>query len=263
MTRRQLLDAAAVALAAITAASCAGDSDPASGTADDGEARATGRGAGSARLVSRPTASVSARTPPGLHPLAHAALLRVPHSGATVEPRPLVLTLHGAGGSPRNGLGPLLPLADELDLVLLAPKSQHGTWDVIVGRYGADVATIDALLAEAFDRCLIDPRRLAIAGFSDGASYALSLGLANGDLFDAIFAFSPGFSAPPERRGSPSVFISHGTDDPVLPVAGARRIAEQLRRGGYDVRYHEFAGGHAMPPDVVREAVRSWRRRMP
>ena len=41
---------------------------------------------------------------------------------------------------------------------------------------------------------LIDPSRIAMAGFSDGASYSLSVGLANGDLFSAVFGFSPGLA---------------------------------------------------------------------
>src|SRR3712207_7974813 len=51
------------------------------------------------------------------------------------------------------------------------------------------------------------------AGFSDGASYALSLGIPNGDLFTHLVAFSPGFAAPDGQRGHPRVFVGHGVDD--------------------------------------------------
>jgi len=51
---------------------------------------------------------------------------------------------------------------------------------------------------------------VAIQGFSDGASYALSLGLTNGDLFTHVIAFSPGFAAPAEQRGRPRIYVSHG-----------------------------------------------------
>jgi predicted esterase len=40
-------------------------------------------------------------------------------------------------------------------------------------------------------------------GFSDGASYALSLGLANGDLFTHVLGFSPGFMRVPRHVGRP------------------------------------------------------------
>lgn len=52
-----------------------------------------------------------------------------------------------------------------------------------------------------------------IAGFSDGPSYALSLGLANGDVFDSVIAFSPGFQVAESAGGRPGLFVSHGTED--------------------------------------------------
>jgi predicted esterase len=64
------------------------------------------------------------------------------------------------------------------------------------GSYGPDVDFINRSMSYVFDRYAVDPARLGIAGFSDGASYALSLGLPNGDLFSHIIAFSPGFMRP-------------------------------------------------------------------
>jgi len=160
-----------------------------------------------------------------------AALLQVPRTYDASRPAPLVLTLHGAGGTAEHGLGPLAGPAEDRGMLLLAPRSARATWDVIVGRYGPDVAAIDELLAQTFARYAVDPSRVASSGFSDGASYALSLGLANGDLFRSILAFSPGFVAPAEPRGTPRVFSSHGTRDAVLPIERcSRRIVPDLRR---------------------------------
>jgi phospholipase/carboxylesterase len=70
-------------------------------------------------------------------------------------------------------------------------------------------------------------------------------------------AFSPGFVAPPRRLGRPDVFVSHGVDDPVLPVERcSRRIVPALRRAGHRVEYRELAGGHVVPPAVAAEAAR-------
>jgi hypothetical protein len=70
--------------------------------------------------------------------------------------------------------------------------------------------------------------------FSDGASYALTLGLTNGDLLDSVLAFSPGFAAPMVTHGAPRVSISHSDDDRVLPIdrcctAPARTSAHDRR----------------------------------
>ncbi|MFI7657870.1 alpha/beta hydrolase [Micromonospora parva] len=168
----------------------------------------------------------------------------------------LVLLLHGAGGSARQGLDLLFPVADAQHLLLVAPDSSAASWDLIAGGFGADVRRIDALLATVFDGYPVAD--VTVGGFSDGASYALSLGLANGDLIDAVVAFSPGFAAPPVTHGRPRVFISHGVDDRVLPIdVCSRRLVPHLRDLGYDVTYEEFPGGHDIPVPVRDSAV-SW-----
>jgi predicted esterase len=127
---------------------------------------------------------------------------------------------------------------------------------VILGAFGPDIDFIDHALAMAFSRCAIDPARIAVAGFSDGASYALSIGIANGDLFPDVIAFSPGFAAPGREHGQPRFFVSHGTRDTVLPInSTSRRVVPQLEDAGYDVRYREFDGPHTVSPEIAREAL--------
>ena len=184
-------------------------------------------------------------------------LLYVPVSYDAARAAPLVLMLHGAGQSAEIGIRPFLSLADDAGAILVAPDSRGRTWDFLYGPYGADVAFIDRALAHVFERCAIDPNRIVIEGFSDGASYALSLGLTNGDLFSRIVAFSPCILAPAARVGRPRIFISHGTDDRILPIDNCgRRLAEQLVSTGYDVEFHEFAGPHMVPADMARAAIR-------
>jgi predicted esterase len=171
-------------------------------------------------------------------------------------PYRLMLLLHGAGGSPRQGLDLLLPLADQHRLLLMAPKSASGTWDLIVDGFGPDVRRIDRMLEEIFNSYPVE--RVTVGGFSDGASYALSIGLTNGDLFDTVVAFSPGFAAPLMVHGRPRVFVSHGAGDQVLPVdACSRRLVPRLETLEYRVTYEEFDGGHEVPEQVVEHAV-SW-----
>ena len=171
--------------------------------------------------------------------------------------RPLLLVLHGATMNAKQMLRPILAAADEAEVILLVPDSRSQTWDVLVGGYGPDVEFIDTALAATFAQCKIDPAKIAIGGVSDGASYALSLGVANGDLFSSIVAFSPGFIAPPGVVGQPRVFVSHGTQDRILPIdVCGRPIVAGLRGADYDVEYVEFDGGHEMPEGIVRAAFK-------
>jgi predicted esterase len=164
--------------------------------------------------------------------------------------------LHGAGGNAQHGLAPFLELANNERIILLAPESRRQTWDVLYGEYGADVTFIERALAQTFHRYAVDGQQIAIEGFSDGASYALSLGITNGDLFSHIIAFSPGFMAPAAVRGTPRCFISHGIHDSVLPIDRcSRRIVPQMQAAGFPVIYREFDGGHVVPPGIVREGL--------
>ena len=211
------------------------------------------------RLAARP-ATPARGSVPGPHALGLArgrdARLYVPSGYRADRPAPLAVMLHGAGGTAEHGMSLMRALADAAGLVVLAPASRQQTWDVIAGGYGPDVAFVDEALEATFERCAIDPRRLAIGGFSDGASYALSLGLTNGDLFTHVIAFSPGFMAPASQVGQPRCYVSHGTRDAVLPIDQcSRRLVPRLERAGYDVRYHEFDGPHTVPPDIAREAL--------
>ena len=258
LTRRRLLVVTGEIAAVCLLAAC--------GIRPSDEARRRpGQGDG-AVLTARPAEAPSESpdgppTSPGTHPLGlqedRDALLYVPPTVVPGTAAPLVVTLHGAGGDAAAGLALLQPLADERGLLLLAPASREATWDAIRGGYGPDVAVIDRALMRVFSGFAVDADRVAVAGFSDGASYALGLGLANGDLFRQIVASSPGFVPPgPPRQGAPPVFVSHGDADDVLPIdRTSRRIVPDLRDDGYDVTYREFAGPHTVPPDIAREAA--------
>jgi predicted esterase len=213
------------------------------------------------QLSSRPHRAAGGTPPTGLVSLQLSGsdrdgVLYVPPSYTPGHPAPLVLSLHGAGGSGRRSLRRLSPLADELGLLVLSPDSRESTWDVVRTEFGPDVEFVDRALDLVFARYAVDPARIAAEGFSDGASYALSLGLLNGDLFSNVIAFSPGFVLAEHRQGRPRCFVSHGTHDSVLPIDRcSRRIVRELRDDRYDVRYAEFDGGHEVPPEIVRAAV--------
>ena len=208
------------------------------------------------RVHVRPDPTVAATLPIGTSrvpsPSGRDALLHVPEG----EVRALVVVLHGAGGDGAAALPLLQQHADRLGLALLAPSSAASTWGAVRGGTDVDTPALRALLEAVLTRLPIDPERLAVAGFSDGASYALTLGLANGDVFRRVVAFSPGFEAADARRGTPRILVTHGTRDAVLPIGRtSRRVVPALLRAGYDVDYREFDGPHVVPPELAVAAA--------
>ncbi|WP_299952994.1 alpha/beta hydrolase [uncultured Modestobacter sp.] len=212
------------------------------------------------RLDSRPTQQPTGTAPgPGvsrldLGPEAE-VLLGVP-PGEPV-PRPLLVFFHGAGGTAEQSLAAVGAFAAARGVLVLAPTAAASTWDLIAGGLGRDVAVLDAALAQVFTTTPVT--RVALAGFSDGASYALSIGVANGELAPEVLAFSPGFVSSPGRYGRPRFWVSHGTHDRVLPVDRCgRRVSAELLADGYDVTYGEFDGGHAVTPELVTAGLDWW-----
>ena len=232
----------------------------------------------SGRLTVRPPTEVAyAPQPAGEFPLGLAegrdGLIIVPAGYRPETPTPLLIALHGASGSVQRVLYRLGDTVRGCGAIILIPESRWVTWDVLQGGYGPDprligpdVAFLDRALEYVFGRYRIDPTHIALQGFSDGASYSLSLGLANGDLITHIIANSAGFIAPPIDRdgrvqqvGAPKIYISHGTTDEVLPIAlCGRPYAYALSQIGYDVTYREFQGPHTIPPEVLVEMLAWW-----
>lgn len=187
-------------------------------------------------------------------------LIVVPASYDASKPTALLLALHGATGTPEHQLGLYRPMSSR-NVILVVPASRLYTWDLIVsrGQYGPDVAFLNHLLFRVFSTYNVDPEKLAIGGFSDGASYAASLGMSNGELFKNLLINSPGFAAPLSMLGKPRIFVSHGTEDKVLPIANcSRRLVPMLKQAGYPTEYVEFRGGHELKRDILQKMLAWW-----
>ena len=215
-------------------------------------------GTSPARLSARPRPGVArtlASGPLGLGKGGRDGVVQMP---ATLRdgPVPVLLFFHGATQNGAAMLRRIGPAADAAGVVVVAPDSRDGTWDAIRGEFGEDVAFLNDVLAFVFARLPVDPARLVLGGFSDGASYALSLGLANGDLFPRVIAGSPGFIVQAPAQGHPRFFVSHGRSDQILPIDRCSRvIVPRLQSMTYDVTYREFEGRHELPPAIATEAL--------
>jgi len=119
-------------------------------------------------------------------------------------PAPLLVMLHGAGGTGRRAANMIFALAEPRGCMVLAPDSRGTTWDAITGRFGPDVRFLERALRETL----------------------------------------------------PRIFVSHGRQDPILPIDScSRRLVPLLLGARYDVRYREFDGEHEVPTQVKQDAL--------
>jgi len=191
---------------------------------------------------------------------------------AEAAPAGLLVLHHGRGTDERD----LLALGDALDpghrLHVVLPRgplrlgAAPGWHWYLVPRVGypdpesfyAARAQLAALHDELWHTTGIGPERTVLGGFSMGAvmSYALALDaqrpapagvLALSGFIPTVEGWQPSLADRPSLR----VLIAHGSGDPVIGVAFARRARDTLSAAGLEVDYHEFAGAHEVDPAVI------------
>lgn len=163
--------------------------------------------------------------------------LYVPKSFVPKSPSPLLVMFHGAGGTARQSIDAMKAFADKTKTILVAPQSQGSTWDNILGGFNQDIELLDEALSDVFALYPIDPDHVAIGGVSDGASYALSVGAKNSDLFTHILAFSPTLAADEIQSDDPRIFVSQGSGDTVTPEIAQRAFDWFLGNEGADAKF--------------------------
>ncbi|MDL2283588.1 esterase [Oxalobacter sp. OttesenSCG-928-P03] len=215
-------------------------------------------------LLGRMTFTITPPTkdplPPGLHSLGLAeerdTLLLVPEGLEPSRPVPLFVMFHGASGSAEKVMPFVTDYAHKHKFIIMLPQSTYYTWDLTIGGHGPDLDRLGKALNIVSSHFAIDPEHFALAGFSDGASYALSTGLTNGDLISHIIVLSGGFMNVYMKTGKPRVFITHSPEDEQLNIkTSALKHHKELKELGYDIHFELFSGPHVIYPPVVEKAM--------
>lgn len=228
-------------------------------------------------LATIATAPLSPAPPGVTHLVLHSHLFALPNNAVAYVPAsaslhpPLLVLLHGAGHHELEMVQHFEAEADARGLVLLAPSARGPTWDAVAiaeeppsrdsplagrmsHRFGSspDSRRVDAAIA-ALERIVpVDRGGTVLAGFSDGASFALAMGPSASEPFAAVIAWSPGikFQTVSPARGR-RVFVSHGRQDPLVKFAvTCGEIVPLLQEEGVAVTFLAFDGGHEVPPRV-------------
>lgn len=201
------------------------------------------------------------------------AVVRTPAGGSSGKP--LYVGLHGLGSDEQDlaGLAPLLP-RDAVFASLRAPfmlVPGHYAWFAprrVAGRMEGDPAqirtseqavlrTVDALVAKYH----VDPHRIVVFGFSQGAIMSDDLALAAPRKFEGIGVLSGAlFDSVKQRLGAAReplpihIFIAHGLADPRIPVRYAREGADWWKAQGAQVELHLYPGmQHQIGEQEIRD----------
>lgn len=189
-------------------------------------------------------------------------------------PHPTLLTLHGWGANALDLLG-LSPYLCGGKFLVLCPQGPltvplggaavgYGWFPITMGGpldVKAVLAAREALrqfLTEAMARYPIDPKKLAVVGFSQGGVMAYSLGLGEPQRFSALTALSSWLPQDllavlpdvPATEQLP-VLIQHGKQDEMVDVGRARQSVETLRNLRVPVTYREYDMGHELNADSL------------
>jgi poly(3-hydroxybutyrate) depolymerase len=193
---------------------------------------------------------------------------------------PLVTVLHGAGRQDEMLIKAYRDEAEERQAFFLIPRSFHMTWDLIaLGLQGgggpnpegheppSDRPDLD-FLEYAYDliyrRFPVDHRRQGLVGYSDGASYGLSIGLSNPHVFRALAVWAAGFvalddTAAAEGTPRPAVLVEYGTHDELFPFEKvALPMKQQLTALGCDLSFRVDEGGKHWPSGTFQSEALDW-----
>ena len=205
-------------------------------------------------------------------------LLHTAHVPAGEGPFPTILALHGWGASAHDllGLAPVLLGGEALVLCPQGPVSLevgssiagHGWFPIEAGRApdpaefrkGADA--LRAFVDAAVDAYPVDRRKLVALGFSQGGVMAYDLVLSEPERFAGVVALSSWLPEAVDRaipaseasKNLPALVI-HGSQDPMVPLAGAQESRQRLLARGLNVHYREYPMQHEINPEALRELV--------
>jgi predicted esterase len=185
----------------------------------------------------------------------------------TIDPArayPLVTVLHGAGRQDELLVRGYRHEPARRGALFLIPRSTQPTWDLLVGEARPDLDFLEQAYTEIYRHVRVDHTRQALVGYSDGASYALAIGLSNPRLFAAVMGWAAGFVVfdptgimPDDPR--PRILLEHGTYDTVFPFEEvALRNCDILRRLGYEVELRVDEGGIHWPSREFQAAALDW-----
>jgi phospholipase/carboxylesterase len=195
------------------------------------------------------------------------AVLLTPDEIDPARRYPLFTLLHGAGRQDEALAKGYRDEPNRRQAFFLIPRSVEPSWDLIASEGRPDLDFLEYAYDLIYRRYPIDGLRQSLIGYSDGASYALSVGLCNTNLFSALIGWAAGFLVLDTETGQrggfdgalPRVYLEYGTHDQLFSFEQvAIPMRENLRRAGFDVTFSVDEGGRHWPSGSFHTEALDW-----
>jgi phospholipase/carboxylesterase len=190
---------------------------------------------------------------------------------------PLLVALHGSGGSPMN-FDSLWEKHAAAQCIFAAPEgpypfsarqggSMGRSWYLLVKDRRiwelADPLAVQAMIATVVElKASYKVGPVYILGFSQGAALAYQAAIGHPETFAGVLAVAGVFPAESIRpadleraRDTLRIFIAHGSRDPKIHPRQSETARALLEKAGFQVSFQAFKGGHAIPPGLLRQAL--------
>ena len=197
-------------------------------------------------------------------------------SAADTSPWLLVL-MHGVGSNEEDlfGLADFVPPAFHV-LSLRAPYTMaphmyawfqfsvnpDGSRNIDDQQEKTSRALVEQACQQACEQLQIPPERVVLGGFSQGGIMSLSVLLTQPALLRAVLVWHsrllPQIAArevDAAQLAEHKAWVSHGTEDDVIPLAQAHAIRSHLQATPLELSYHEYPCRHQLHPQELRESM--------
>ena len=193
-----------------------------------------------------------------------------------VEKAPLLVMLHGYGSNEEDLFAFAEDLPDELFIISVRapyPMPPYGNaWYAIHwqggnnGKFSDDDQAVISrekicqFLEEVKENYPVDPYNVTLVGFSQGCILSFAVALSYPEKIKNVIGLSGYINTEIIKEGvqkrdfsNLSVYSSHGSSDPVIPVAWARKTKPFLDSLKIKNKFSEFPVGHGVAPQNFRE----------
>jgi len=201
--------------------------------------------------------------------------VRIPPGADDESPVPVVVMLHGWGGD--ESVMWIFRQAIPPDAAIITPRAPLELENNGYAWFYRDdplhltdpeslvaaIEKVEDFLTRLPQLYPVDPARLVLIGFSQGAAVSNSLVMARPELVTGVALLSGmGFQLPeliPQVMSLAElpVFIAHGTRDEIVPLSAAQQALETYKQLGAEVTYGEYNVGHKMHTQGIKD-LRAW-----